>query len=95
MTLTNVVESKASSCIQKKGVSASNAVNAYSKGGKFGLISGSVLVLVSGTLKHFTFCLTIAAARITTQVLVHRPLNVDASDAAAANVIPLGDEMMP
>ena len=32
-----------------------NAVNAYSKGGKSGLSSGSILALASGTLKHFTF----------------------------------------
>ena len=31
---------------------------AYSKGGKSGLSSGSILVLVSGTLKHFTFTVT-------------------------------------
>ena len=42
---------------QKKGVSAGNAVNAYSKGGKSGLSSGSILALASGTLKHFTFFL--------------------------------------
>ena len=40
---------------KKKGVSTSNAVDAYSKGGQSGLSSGSFLVLVSGTLKHFTF----------------------------------------
>ena len=43
--------------VTKKGVSAGNAVNAYSKGGKSGLSSGSILALVSGILKHFTFYL--------------------------------------
>ena len=33
----------------------SNAVNAYSKGGKSGFSSRSILALASGTLKHFTF----------------------------------------
>ena len=41
--------------LKKKGVSAGNAVNAYSKGEKSGLSSGSILALASGTLKHFTF----------------------------------------
>ena len=54
MTLTNAGESNAG---KKKGVSAGNAVNAYSKGGKSGLSSGSILALASGTLKHFTFLL--------------------------------------
>ena len=39
---------------KRKGVSAGNAVNAYPKGGKSGLSSGSILALASGTLKHCT-----------------------------------------
>ena len=36
-----------------------NADDAYSKGGKSGLNSGSILVLASGTLKHFTFTFSV------------------------------------
>ena len=41
--------------VTKKGVSAGNAVNAYSKGGKSGLSSGSILALASGTLKPVSY----------------------------------------
>ena len=54
-------ESKAKAVLlaafKNKGVSEDNAANAYSKGGKTGLSSGSILALASGTLKHFTFYL--------------------------------------
>ena len=70
MTLTNAGESNAG-CIlaafKEKGVSAGNAVNAYSKGGKSGLSSGSILALASGTLRHFTFFLMIRRPPRSTQ----------------------------
>ena len=44
-----------------------NAVNAYSKGGKSGLSSGSIL---AGTLKHFTFFFTLAIAMSFTPAFV-------------------------